>query len=337
MEAVARSFREPLAVAAVAGWALFGAGPPEALAQRGDIQVHDPVMIQEGNTYYIFSTGAGVPIRRSTNMVDWEMIGRVLADFPDELPPWAPDAVPGVRRPWAPDVSYFNGRFHVYYSLSTFGRNTSAIGLATNVTLDPERPDYEWVDRGKVVQSTPEDHWNAIDPNVAFDDEGEPWLSWGSFWRGIRMRKLDASTGMPSDEDERLYSLAARPYQRAVEAPHILRHGDYYYLFVSFDRCCRGEESTYRIVVGRSREITGPYVDNYDIPMMLGGATPVLSGDGRVRGPGHNGIFVEGDRQYLVHHYYDAEDDGESKLQIRPIVWSRDGWPFPGDPLTEPE
>jgi arabinan endo-1,5-alpha-L-arabinosidase len=294
-------------------------------------RVHDPAIIKEGDSYYLFSTGRGIPMHRSLDLVTWEPIGQVF----DSVPAWAPAAVPGVRNSiWAPDISFFDGKYHLYYSLSTFGKNTSAIGLATNATLDPRDPRYRWVDEGKAIQSVPENQWNAIDPNLVLDEAGEPWLSWGSFWGGIKMRKIDRATGLPSRTDSTLYSLAARPVEKSIEAPFITRRDGYYYLFASYDFCCRGVESSYRVVVGRSRTVHGPYVDRYDVPMVLGGSTPVLSGAGRVRGPGHNAILVEGDRYFLVHHFYDAEANGRSRLQVRPLTWSRDGWPIPGDPLT---
>lgn len=308
--------------------------PRQAPAQTGEVRrVHDPVVMEEDGTYWLFSTGRGVPIRRSTDLVRWELAGQVF----DSVPAWAPEAVPGVRGVWAPDIARFNDRYHLYYSLSTFGKNRSAIGLATNATLDPASPRYRWVDRGPVVRSTPGvDHWNAIDPNVVLDERGDPWLSWGSFWGGIKMRRLDASTGLPSQVDTVLYSVAARPGSNAIEAPFIVRHDGHFYLFVSFDRCCRKAESDYRIVVGRSRSVTGPYVDREGTPMMQGGGTAVLSGAGRVRGPGHNAVLTAGGRDYLVHHFYDAEDQGVSKLQIRPLRWDAEGWPVAGEPLSDP-
>ena len=310
-----------------------GAAPGQQRPAPDPDRVHDPAIIKEGDTYYVFSTGQGIPIRRSRDLVRWESVGQVF----DSLPSWATAAVPGVRNsPWAPDISFFNGKYHLYYSLSTFGKNTSALGLATNTTLDPGRPGYRWVDQGKVIQSIPENQWNAIDPNVVIDHNGDAWLNWGSFWGGIKMRKLDLATGMPSRTDSTLYALAARPVERSIEAPFLVRRGEYYYLFVSYDFCCRGLESSYRVVVGRSKDVTGPYVDRYNVPMILGGSTPVLSGAGQVRGPGHNAILIEGDEYYLVHHYYDTEAQGRPRMQIRPLTWGRDGWPHPGDPITTP-
>jgi len=339
--------------------ALAGALPASALAQvqppQGQQQrpaprpfeptqpgVHDPVIIKEGDTYYVFATGNGTPIIRSKDLVTWERAGQIFA----ETPSWIATAVPNMRGRslWAPDVSYWNGKYHVYYSASSFGSQQSAIGLVTNVTLDSTRADYKWEDQGMVIQSiTGVSTFNAIDPNLVFDENGVPWLNWGSFWGGIKMKRLDAATGKPSTEDTTLYSLAARAGTEAtsnqtggdhsIEGPFIVRRGDYFYLFVSFDRCCRGLESTYNVRVGRSAKVTGPYVDADGKVMTEGGGTLVLGTTGRVIGPGHNSILIEGDQYYLVHHFYDGDDNGRSKLQIRPLTWA-DGWPRAGEPLA---
>jgi arabinan endo-1,5-alpha-L-arabinosidase len=264
--------------------------------------------------------------------VHWEWAGRV---FDQQLPAWARGAIPGVQAPWAPDVTYFNDRYHLYYSLSTFGSQRSAIGLAVNPTLDPHEPGYEWVDQGMVIESWPgrSDH-NAIDPTVAFDENGEPWMAWGSWSGGLRIRKLDTATGMLSARDTTQYPIATRLQRdNAIEGPFIIRHDGYFYLFVSYDLCCRGVESTYNVRVGRSRQIHGPYHDHAGVPMMQGGGTPVLSGYGRVRGPGHGSVLEEGGQHYLVHHFYDAADGGTPTLQIRPLLWGSDGWPLAGDPF----
>lgn len=327
----------------LAGLALAGGIPTLAEAQTGDIALHDPAIIEHGGTYYIFSTGRGIPIRRSRDLVHWESAGRVF----EEMPGWVAEAVPAARGSlWAPDISFFNGRYHLYYSVSSFGSQRSAIGLATNATLDATAPEYRWEDHGPVVHSVPGvSTFNAIDPNVVLDTEGEPWLSWGSFWGGIKLRRIDAATGMLSASDTTLHSLAARQgpdvaegpeNTQSIEAPFIIRRGDYYYLFVSFDMCCRGLRSTYNIRVGRAEAVTGPYVDEHGIAMTQAGGTLVLAGAGRVRGPGHNSVLIEGDKHYLVHHFYDAESEGRSRLQIRPIAWTEDGWPIAEEPLTPP-
>ncbi|HEX5890432.1 MAG TPA: arabinan endo-1,5-alpha-L-arabinosidase [Pyrinomonadaceae bacterium] len=301
---------------------------PAVVQIEGDIrQVHDPSIIKDGDTFYVFSTRAGIAIRCSKDLVHWRLCGDVFA----HLPEWAVKDVPRVRGLWAPDVSYFNGKYHLYYSVSTFGSNRSSIGLATNETLDVASEKYRWVDQGKIMSSEVSDDWNAIDPNVVFDEQAQPWLSFGSFWGGIKLRKLDPATGRLSSQDQNLYSLAGRPRSStlpgAIEAPHIIRKNNYYYLFVSFDFCCRGKDSTYNIRVGRSRRVTGPYVDRNGQPMLEGGGTLVIEGSGRWVGPGHCSSLQEKDGDRLVYHAYDTEWRGVATLRIALIRWDAEGWP----------
>lgn len=296
---------------------------------RGDVRnVHDPTVIKDGGTYYLFSTRAGIAVRCSEDLILWRLCGDVFA----HLPQWAVEDVPGLRGLWAPDVSYFNGKYHLYYSASTFGRNRSSIGLVTNRTLDPASDHFRWEDQGKIIGSSSADDWNAIDPNIVLDEEGQPWLSFGSFWSGIKLRKIDAATGKLSTQDQTLYSLASRPRTRdlpgAIEAPAIILRRGYYYLFVSFDFCCRGVNSTYNIRVGRSKRITGPYTDRSGKPMMEEGGTLVVAGaGGRWRGPGHCAILQGKDGEHLVYHAYDTEARGIPTLRISPLLWDAEGWP----------
>ena len=294
-----------------------------AHAQNGDITfVHDPCIVKCGDAYYIFSTGDRLAVRRSHDLVKWEAIGSVF----NAIPGWGKTKVPGVTNIWAPDIFYHKGTYYLYYSLSTFGSNRSCIGLATNVTLDPDAPGYAWADQGQVFQSNPDkDNFNAIDPNIVMDDAGKIWMSFGSFWGGIKLIELDSTTWKP--KSDRLYAIASRSGVNAIEAPFIIRKNGYYYLFVSFDYCCRGAESTYKIMLGRSDRITGPYQDKFGRSMLAGGGHCVLSGSDRWRGPGHCAVLLEGDSSWLVHHAYDAENNGVATLRIRPLSWDKEGWP----------
>jgi arabinan endo-1,5-alpha-L-arabinosidase len=313
-----------LSNAAVAG----GQGAAGATELAGDIRnVHDPAVVEEAGRFYLFSTRAGLSVRCSDDLVRWRLCGDVFG----HLPRWAVDEVPGLRGLWAPDISYFNGRYHLYYSASTFGSNRSAIGLATNLTLDPARENYAWQDQGKVIGSSGSDDWNAIDPNLVLDEAGQPWLSFGSFWGGIKLRKIDPGTGKLSTRDEMLYALASRPrgpgQTGAVEAPFIVRREGYYYLFVSFDLCCRGAQSTYNVRVGRSRRVTGPYADRSGRPMTEGGGTLVIEGGGRWAGPGHCAVLRTKWGDKLVYHAYDTQWRGTPTLRISDLNWDEEGWP----------
>ena len=309
----------------------------EVLPLEGDRAVHDPVIIQANSTYYVFSTGRSgsghIPIRCSTDLLNWRTCGRVF----DALPAWTTAIVPGARDLWAPDISFINGEFRLYYSVSTFGSNRSAIGLVINVTLDPASPDYRWVDRGMVLSSQPSDDWNAIDPNLIVEPNGRAALAFGSFWSGIKMRRIDLATGKLSSDDSTLYSLARRASPGAVEAAFLIRKGSFYYLFASFDFCCRGVESTYNVVVGRSATVEGPYVDMSGRPMLQGGGTLLIEGTTPLRGPGHPAVLQNGKGDLFAFHTYDGVT-GASRLQISTMVWEN-GWPrvgvLPGYPQAK--
>jgi arabinan endo-1,5-alpha-L-arabinosidase len=313
---------------AVTAAALALAAPAHAAAT--DPIAHDPTLIKQGAYYYDVITGdigthTYLPMRRSRDLVHWELLGPVFTTLPE----WVPEELgvtPGDA--WAPDISYSHGEYRLYYAASQFGTNNSVIGLATTKRLGA---DTHWTDRGMVLRTTPgEDDFNAIDPDVITDRDGSQWLALGSFWSGIKLRRLDPGTGMPSSTDTAFHALATRPAPGAVEGPSIVRRGRFYYLFASFDFCCRGVNSDYRLMVGRATDVRGPYVDRDGTPMLQGGGTELLRGYDEFAGPG--GADVYGD--LLVHHYYDRTDAGTPKLSVRRLRWGRDGWPSLGDPLS---
>lgn len=297
--------------------------------------VHDPVMIKQGDTYYLFSTGWGIQVMSSKDMKLWKKERAVFSKAPE----WAVQMVPGFKgHIWAPDIIFYQGQYHLFYSCSAFGKNTSAIGHATTPTLNPEDSDFKWTDHGMIIQSVPNrDYWNAIDPNVIVDEEGTPWMSFGSFWDGIKLVKLAKDMSAISEPEE-WYSICRRNYRpvrdnyteandNAVEAPFIMRHEGFYYLFVSFDYCCQGEKSNYKIAVGRSGSVAGPYRDREGRSLSAGGGTILLQGNEQWAGVGHCAAYQFDGKDYLVAHGYYIPQEGVSKLVLREISWDEEGWP----------
>ncbi len=300
--------------------------------------VHDPVMAKDGDTYYIYATGMGIQQMVSQDRKIWTVLRTPVMTV---IPGWTTDSVPGFgNHVWAPDVIQWHGRWWMAYSCSTFGKNGSAIGLLSSRSLSSNM----WKDEGCIVTSREKrDNWNAIDPNFVIDDTTDtPWLVWGSFWDGIQLARLDSTMhiaqGVKPRTVARRYDPSFKPTEpnptsrfagtNAIEAPFIFKHGGYYYLFVSWDYCCRGAKSNYRVAVGRSKSVEGPYLDRSGKDMANGGGTLFLEGDKKEwEAAGHCAAYTFGDEDIFICHGYSATRDGAAMLIQRPIRWSSDGWP----------
>ena len=310
------------AVMAMAVVAVAGTGTPALAAYpnpglvTGDVLVHDPsVVLRPGGGYLVAHTADGIGLKTSTDRTAFRNAG---AAFPNGAS-WTLPYTGGSRNLWAPDVSYRDGRYLMYYSASTFGSNRSAIFLATSTTGNSG----SWTNQGLVIESRTADNFNAIDPHLVVDGSGRWWLSFGSFWSGIKMVAINPSTGKRSDTTIR--SIAGRN-GGPIEAPVITRHGGYYYLWVSFDYCCRGAASTYRVMVGRSSSVTGPFADRNGTAMTSGGGTEVLAGHGSIHGPGHQAVITDVDGDVLFYHYY--TDSGQPRLGVNLLGYDSAGWPY---------
>jgi len=293
------------------------------------MNAHDPSTVTKcKDRYYVFATGQGIVSRSSADKVFWSAGPKVFAN----PPAWTTNAVPGFTGTfWAPDVLYVSNRYCLYYSVSTFGSQVSAIGLVTNPTLDPTDPNYLWTDQGPVITSTNGLAYNTIDPSLAWDASGKLWLCFGSYWNGIYLTQLDPATGLRITPNSTTYRLAANS---SIEASYLFRQGSYYYLFCNWGSCCDGVDSTYNIRVGRSTAITGPYLDKNGVNMVSGGGTLFMRASGKYAGPGHVGILSDGGMLFLTHHYYDANawDSGYNaygtpRFAMLPLSWTADGWP----------
>jgi GH43 family beta-xylosidase len=305
---------------------------PANFPVSGDTElVHDPAAVKAPDgTYILVSTGPGLSIRTSRDGKEYTQVGSV---FPAGAP-WADEYLPpDGGNLWAPDISYHRGRFWLYYAASSFGSRHSAIFLATSPTGMPGT----WTHVGKVVETDETSDHNAIDPNLLVDREGRWWLSYGSFWTGVKMIRIAPRTGLRDAADSTLYALAARPdlwRDNAIEAPFIYKHGRWYYLFVSYDWCCRGTSSTYRLMVGRSESPTGPYVDKNGRLMTDGGGSQVLATHDEITGPGHAAVLKDGDCDLLLYHYYgDDSRPDMGRLGVNPLTWQA-GWPVVAPPAS---
>ncbi|MFT3734287.1 MAG: glycoside hydrolase family 43 protein [Rhodocyclaceae bacterium] len=281
---------------------------------KGDIGSHDPTLTKEGSTWWEMHTGQGIQVKYSNdNGVTWTGTPQIFVSRPSWWKTYVPDH--SGLDVWAPDVNTYNGRTWVYYSISTFGKNTSAIGLVSASSIAAG----SWRDDGMVIRTTSSNDYNAIDPNLTLDKDGNPWLSFGSFWSGIKVVKIDKSTMKPTGS---IYSIAKR--DNGIEAPVIVYRNGYYYLFASIDKCCAGTSSTYKIVYGRSTSITGPYVDKSGKSMSSGGGTVMDSGNDQWKGPGGQDIYGT---SVIIRHAYDATDNGAPKMLISDLKWDSSGWP----------
>jgi arabinan endo-1,5-alpha-L-arabinosidase len=295
----------------------------------GDTRIHDPSVIEIDGRYVAVGTGQQGPthgairVKTSPDGIRWTDAG-LIGQGP---PAWA-RATLGFQplNVWAPSISRRGKTVFLYYCLSSFGRNTSAIGLMTNASFDPLKPGQGWQDQGLVLMSKDSDDFNAIDPFRIDSSDGRAILAFGSFWSGIKLSELNPETGKLIRADASPIALASR-HGGAIEAASVLERDGKFYLFVSFDQCCKGVASTYNIRVGRADRIEGPYRDKDGKAMLEGGGSLLLATTGRFIGPGGQEAVKTSKGDMLAYHYYDGDAAGAAKLQFSPIIWSADGWP----------
>lgn len=313
---------------------------PDPLAQytmAGDVAaVRDPAIIHVGGTYYVFSTDIGsaldgphLPIRCSSDAINWKQCGSVFTDRPQ----WVKNEYAGIADMWAPDISYFNGLYHLYYAVEIFTTNDGMIGVATNTTLDPSDPKYKWVDQGPIISSRGNTTGlNTIDPNIFIDDDGRIWLSYGSYGSGIFQQEVDPATGRLVDGGP-IYHLAERPDRPSgpIEAASIIHHGKYYYLFASADFCCLANymDSDYKEVMGRSTSVHGPFVTMSGDSMLQGYSNVLLSKDSTWLSAGGGTVYIDpqnGDTM-IAFHAFNLQANGEVQLWVKHFTWEND-WPL---------
>lgn len=279
-----------------------------------DMSAPDPTVIRaEDGTFYLYATEdmRNVPIFHSANLVDWKLVGTAFTD--NSRPKWLPKG--GI---WAPDIQRVGGKYHLYYAKSVWGGEWDA-GIGVAVSNNPAGP---FVDRGCMFTSKQIGIQNCIDP-FYIEDGGKKYLFFGSF-HGIYGVELTA--------DGLHVKQGAKPREVAgtfMEATYIRRRGGYYYLFGSTGTCCEGARSTYRITIGRSKSLFGPYVDKAGQRLLDNHYNILLDKDDSVLGPGHNAGLITDDagNDYMLYHGFKASDpDAGRVVWLSRIVWA-DGWP----------
>lgn len=304
----------------------------------GTLGAHDPSIYKDKDTYYVFSTDArvggpatpGIQVRKSKDLINWEFVGQALKGIPDEAKKWS--RAQGI---WAPDVTKVGDEYYLYYSTSSFGKNRSYIGLLKSKSI--EGP---WEDQGVVLKTNQGEDRNAIDPNIIFDKDGQMWMSYGSFWSGIYIVKLDKNTGKPLNPNDKGKNIAQRnaSVSGAIEGSYIIYNEEQkkYYLFVSYGSL----SSDYNVRVGRADNIEGPYLDSNGKDMTDTSSTNTDEVGNKILGgykfgdsegwmaPGHNSVLNDNGNYYIVHHVRTEKNKDWFYLNVRKILWSEDGWPI---------
>ncbi|MBN1306920.1 MAG: arabinan endo-1,5-alpha-L-arabinosidase [Chitinispirillaceae bacterium] len=292
---------------------------------KGSLTIHDPSsLLMQGGTYYTFGTGGGGLI--SKDRITWSRGDNPISRMGKQS--WW--AVHGGDI-WAPECALMDGVYYFFYSVSAWMEFNSAIGVATNTTLDQSDSDYRWADQGVVIDSLQAADGgpmvNVIDPATFFDDDGKWYLIFGSFQGGIRLIELNRATGKPLTETVHPVKIT----DHLGEASFLLHLNDYYYCTVSTGICCKAMESTYQIVQGRATSVVGPYTNREGRSFKTGSSTGLLSrdydSDGSVlhAGMGCSGFFWDRDTLFMSYHAYTAPD-GAALLNIKPVYLDPEGW-----------
>jgi arabinan endo-1,5-alpha-L-arabinosidase len=308
--------------------------------------IHDPAIIEQAGIYYVLSTDPGngcggnqqtgyIPIYSSTDLKTWQRVSSVFTSVPAYVQNYFPGQ--NFQVFWAPDVSYFNGLYHVYFAASGFGANHSLIGLATSPTMNPNDPNYGWTSQGMVISSATTDDFNAIDPSILVDTDstgtanGNIYLQYGSFWGGIYQQQIDPTTGMlkTGSTPTLLATRSSTASSDAIEGSNLVKKGSYYYLFASFGFCCESTAAadTYQVAVGRSTSPTGPFTDMDGTAMTSGGGTILLEGNGSTWfAPGGSTALIGSPAGDLI-VYHALQPSTLDYLFADTLTFTSAGWP----------
>lgn len=290
---------------------------------QGDLGVHDPVMIKQGDTYYVFYTGKFINVKTSKDRIHWTNSGHVFDK--NTAPAWWRKDIPNQDSSlWAPDIHFYKGKYYLYYSVSAWMNFNSSVGLATNTTLDPKDPKYKWVDQGQIVSyKNGGEGVNVIDPNAVVEKNGKAWLIFGSYQKGLRLAQLNPLTGKLLQDPPELTTITTK----LGEGSFIIKGPKYYYIFASRGICCKGINSTYQVVMGRATDIKGPYLNKEGKSWVDNNYTLFLEGNYEEPGRGHNGFITDRDTTFIVYHAYTRSAGGKSLMNIKTMYMDDQDWP----------
>jgi arabinan endo-1,5-alpha-L-arabinosidase len=284
-----------------------------AFAMDGVIGIHDPSTIAlDHGKYYVYGTGGGSLV--SDDGWTWRRGVRPL--------------ITGA----APDVIHIGDRYYMYVARGRGAATKADIKMLWTKSLDPESPDYKWVEGGVVASSDGLEDLNAIDPGAFLDPTtGRLWLVYGSYFGYIQLVELNPKTGERLNPKDKPVNLAIN-----CEASDMIYRDGWYYLLATHGSCCAGASSGYNIRMGRSRRVTGPYLDAEGVDMIQGGGKLLIGSGGRYIGPGHFGLLDLGDgvQKFSMHWEADLDRGGASVLEILPLLW-KDGWPAAGEKFKQ--
>ncbi|KAI1700217.1 glycosyl hydrolases family 43 domain-containing protein [Ditylenchus destructor] len=314
-------------------WAACKTSPATNPVLSGQTFAHDPTLVrlQPCNDYIVYRTADGMGGIRSPSLEGpWK---QDRSAFPNGVP-WVKSYTHKDNNldMWAPDISYHNGIYYLYFCASQLSTKNSAIGLATSTTGEPG----SFTDHGVIITSGANTLYNAIDPNLFVDPAtGRWWITFGSFFGGIYQVEAIPNDGRPK---------RGAPFNKiagnAEEAPAIIERGGKYYLFVSTGSCCKTNADasancpsrTYAIHYGRASSPNGPFIDRRGVNMLNGGGSLLLGRNNQQWGAGGQNVYKDADGKYLlVYHYYArtaANNNCPPTFGIKYLQWTTDDWPY---------
>lgn len=280
--------------------------------------VPDPtVMRADDGFYYLMGTEDiwNVPIFRSADLVNWVQTGTVFDR--DNRPPEG--------QVWAPELCRIHGKYVLFYSVNIPDETAPSTYIGYAVADHPAGP---WTNRGKLFDEHEVGCRNAIDP-FYYQENGTHYLFWGSTTNMFGMEiGVDENIDITFDLSKKVQTAGPN-----IEGTEIYKRDGWYYMFASIGSYAW---TTYRVVVGRSRSILGPYSDRNGVSFLDGGdalnSTSTLTNNNyKFTGNGHNAPIITdgaGDTWFICHGHVKDEEFSKRMPLLSRLYWDDEGWPY---------